>query len=34
MLQQTTVPHAIPYFLKFTARWPTVSDLAGEADGE
>ena len=34
MLQQTTVPHATPYFLKFTARWPTVSDLATEADGE
>src|ERR1700760_1267790 len=34
MLQQTTVPHAIPYFLKFTARWPTVSDLAAEDDGE
>ncbi|MES2344280.1 MAG: A/G-specific adenine glycosylase [Pseudomonadota bacterium] len=34
MLQQTTVPHATPYFLKFTARWPTVSDLAAEADGE
>ena len=34
MLQQTTVPHAIPYFLKFTARWPTVSALAAEADGE
>jgi A/G-specific adenine glycosylase len=34
MLQQTTVPHAIPYFLKFTARWPTVCDLAAEADGE
>ncbi|HEX3365812.1 A/G-specific adenine glycosylase [Phenylobacterium sp.] len=34
MLQQTTVPHATPYFLKFTARWPTVADLAGEADGE
>ena len=34
MLQQTTVPHAAPYFLKFTARWPTVSDLANEADGE
>jgi A/G-specific adenine glycosylase len=34
MLQQTTVPHAIPYFLKFTARWPTVGDLAAEADGE
>ncbi len=34
MLQQTTVPHATPYFLKFTARWPTVVDLANEADGE
>ena len=34
MLQQTTVPHATPYFLKFTARWPTVKDLAAEADGE
>ena len=34
MLQQTTVPHATPYFLKFTARWATVSDLAAEDDGE
>ncbi|WP_372782971.1 A/G-specific adenine glycosylase [Phenylobacterium sp.] len=34
MLQQTTVPHATPYFLKFVARWPTVGDLAAEADGE
>ncbi len=34
MLQQTTVPHATPYFLKFTARWPTVTDLANEEDGE
>ncbi|MBS0331566.1 MAG: A/G-specific adenine glycosylase [Proteobacteria bacterium] len=34
MLQQTTVPHAIPYFLKFTARWPTVRDLAAAEDGE
>ncbi|MEO8115588.1 MAG: A/G-specific adenine glycosylase [Phenylobacterium sp.] len=34
MLQQTTVPHATPYFLKFTARWPRVTDLANEADGE
>jgi A/G-specific adenine glycosylase len=33
MLQQTTVPHAAPYFLTFTRRWPTVSDLAGEDDG-
>jgi A/G-specific adenine glycosylase len=34
MLQQTTVPHATPYFLKFTARWPTVVDLANDEDGE
>jgi A/G-specific adenine glycosylase len=34
MLQQTTVPHATPYFLKFTARWPTVGALAAEEDGE
>jgi A/G-specific adenine glycosylase len=34
MLQQTTVPHATPYFLNFTRRWPTVSDLAAEEDGE
>lgn len=34
MLQQTTVPHATPYFLKFTRRWPTVLDLANEDDGE
>ena len=34
MLQQTTVPHATPYFLKFTARWPAVTDLASEADSE
>jgi A/G-specific adenine glycosylase len=34
MLQQTTVPHATPYFLKFTARWPKVDDLAAEDDGE
>jgi A/G-specific adenine glycosylase len=33
MLQQTTVPHATPYFLSFTRRWPTVCDLAAEADG-
>ena len=29
MLQQTTVPHATPYFHAFTTRWPTVADLAG-----
>jgi len=34
MLQQTTVPHATPYFLKFTARWPTVADLAAAEDAE
>ena len=34
MLQQTTVPHATPYFLAFAARWPTVGDLAAAADGE
>lgn len=34
MLQQTTVPHATPYFLAFTERWPTVAALAAEADGE
>ena len=32
MLQQTTVPHATPYFLKFTAAWPTVGDLARADD--
>ena len=34
MLQQTTVPHATPYFLKFLRRWPTVSDLAAAPDAE
>jgi A/G-specific adenine glycosylase len=34
MLQQTTVPHATPYFLTFTARWPTVAALAAAADAE
>ena len=28
MLQQTTVPHATPYFLKFLELWPSVQDLA------
>ena len=32
MLQQTTVPHATPYFQKFLQRWPTVADLAAERD--
>ena len=34
MLQQTTVPHATPYFLDFTRRWPTVGDLAAAVDGD
>jgi A/G-specific adenine glycosylase len=28
MLQQTTVPHAAPYFERFRQRWPTVKKLA------
>ncbi|ESQ77509.1 A/G-specific adenine glycosylase [Asticcacaulis sp. YBE204] len=32
MLQQTTVPHALPYFEKFMALWPTVRDLAAAPD--
>jgi len=32
MLQQTTVPHATPYFLEFLRRWPTVKDLAAAPD--
>ena len=34
MLQQTTVPHATPYFLKFLERWPTVTALAAAEDAE
>jgi A/G-specific adenine glycosylase len=34
MLQQTTVPHATPYFLEFLRRWPTVGDLAAAPDAE
>lgn len=34
MLQQTTVPHATPYFHAFTTRWPTVCDLAAAEDAE
>lgn len=34
MLQQTTTPHATPYFQAFTTRWPTVSDLAAAPDAE
>ncbi len=32
MLQQTTVPHAAPYFAAFTARWPNVAALAAADD--
>lgn len=32
MLQQTTIPHGTPYFLKFTKRWPTVEALAAAKD--
>ncbi|MEP6967955.1 MAG: A/G-specific adenine glycosylase, partial [Pseudomonadota bacterium] len=34
MLQQTTTPHATPYFLAFTWRWPTVEALAAADDGD
>ncbi|HEX3919538.1 MAG TPA: A/G-specific adenine glycosylase [Caulobacteraceae bacterium] len=34
MLQQTTVPHATPYFLEFTRRWPNVSDLAAAPEAD
>ena len=34
MLQQTTVPHATPYFLAFTQRWPTVEALAAAPEAE
>jgi len=34
MLQQTTVEAATPYFLGFTARWPTVAALAAADDGD
>jgi len=34
MLQQTTVPHATAYFLKFLERWPTVEALAAAPDDE
>jgi A/G-specific adenine glycosylase len=32
MLQQTTVPHATPYYEKFLSLWPTVRDLAAADD--
>ncbi|HEY0414338.1 MAG TPA: A/G-specific adenine glycosylase [Allosphingosinicella sp.] len=34
MLQQTTVPHARPYFEAFTRRWPDVEALAAAPEGE
>lgn len=34
MLQQTTIAHATPYYLKFTARWPQVEDLAAADDAD
>jgi A/G-specific adenine glycosylase len=34
MLQQTTIPHATAYFLKFVERWPTVGALAAARDDE
>lgn len=34
MLQQTTVAAVKDYFHRFTARWPTVADLADAADGD
>jgi A/G-specific adenine glycosylase len=34
MLQQTTTPHATPYFQAFTGRWPTAADLAAADDSD
>src|ERR1700761_442547 len=34
MLQQTTVAAVIPYFARFTERWPTVMALAAADEGE
>lgn len=34
MLQQTTVPHAAPYYEKFLMMWPTVGDLAAAPDAQ
>ena len=34
MLQQTTVATVRDYFQRFTARWPTVADLAAAADAD
>ena len=30
MLQQTTIPHAAPYFERFRVRWPTVCGFSGD----
>ncbi len=32
MLQQTTTAAVVPYFEKFTARWPTVEALAAAGE--
>src|SRR3954467_12282158 len=34
MLQQTTVPHATPYFEAFTRRWPSVEALAAAPEAD
>lgn len=34
MAQQTTIPAVLPYFMKFTAKWPTVHDLAAASADE
>lgn len=34
MLQQTTVAAVIPYFERFTTRWPTVHDLAAASEAD
>lgn len=34
MLQQTTVAAVIPYYERFAARWPRLSDLAAAAEAE
>src|SRR3954469_16514204 len=34
MLQQTTVPHAIPYFEAFPRRWPNVEALAAAPEAD
>ncbi len=34
MLQQTTVAAVIPYYARFTARWPAVAALAAAEDAE